>query len=209
MKLKAKLLLVTSIAVLLAASITPAFAAVDGSPALIDYQGRVLDANGVPFASTAPVNYEIEFRVWNAQEGGALQWSEKQVVTVDNGSFSVRLGEGTVLGTDPHPSLLDLFSTNKNRYLGVTVIIPNQNPVKSRLASLFSPRPSLSSPSARNWLTWRRRPTSRTTSPAMRDFKSTIRSWSPGTIASQPLMGLSFRGLPGWAITTLRSYCSV
>ena len=141
MKLTSKLLLVTSIALLLGTSITPAFAAVDGSPALIDYQGRVLDANGVPFASTAPVNYEIEFRIWDAQEGGTLQWSEKQVVTVDNGNFSVRLGEGTALGTDPHPALLDLFATNKNRYLGVTVIIPNQTPgeIAPRLAFLTSP----------------------------------------------------------------------
>ena len=141
MKLKSKLLLVTSIALLLAASLTPTHAAVDGSPALIDYQGRVLDANGVPFASTAPVNYEIEFRIWDAQEAGTVQWSEKQVVTVDNGSFSVRLGEGTALGTDPHPTLLDLFATNKNRYLGVTVIIPNQTPgeIAPRLAFLTSP----------------------------------------------------------------------
>ena len=101
MKLTSKLLLVTSIALLLAASITPAFAAVDGAPALIDYQGRVLDANGVPFASTAPVNYEIEFRIWDAQEAGTVQWAEKQVVTVDNGNFSVRLGEGKARGSFP------------------------------------------------------------------------------------------------------------
>ncbi len=141
MKLKAKLLLVTSIALLLAASITPAFATVDGAPALIDYQGRVLDANGLPFASTAPVNYEIEFRIWDAQEAGTVQWAEKQVVTVDNGNFSVRLGEGTAFGGIARPALLELFGTNKNRYLGVTVIIPNQTPgeIAPRLAFLTSP----------------------------------------------------------------------
>src|SRR5688572_17417410 len=68
---------------------------VAGAPTTIDYQGKALDASGNPLANTTPTNYEMQFRIYDAQEGGAIIWSEKQVVTVSKGLFSVRLGEGT------------------------------------------------------------------------------------------------------------------
>jgi hypothetical protein len=65
---------------------------VQGAPGTIDYQGKALDATGAVLAPTTPTNYEMRFKIYDAQEGGAVIWSEKQIVTVSKGLFSVRLG---------------------------------------------------------------------------------------------------------------------
>src|SRR6185503_4315041 len=48
---------------------------------------------------------------------------EQQTVTVDRGNFSVLLGEGTLVGTEPHPALSSLFATNtaSDRFVEMTV----------------------------------------------------------------------------------------
>ncbi len=116
---------------------------VAGAPATIDYQGKALDATGAPLANTAPANYEMQFRIYDAQEGGAIVWSEKQIVTVSKGMFSVRLGEGTANGTEglvPQTNLPEAFN-GKERFLGVTIVITGQTPVEilPRLAFLATP----------------------------------------------------------------------
>lgn len=117
---------------------------VAGAPATIDYQGKALDSSGSPLANTAPTNYEMRFRIYDAQEGGNVIWSEKQIVTVSKGLFSVRLGEGTALspaeGTVAQTNLSDAF-TAKERFLGVTIVITGQTPVEilPRLAFLATP----------------------------------------------------------------------
>lgn len=115
-----------------------------GAPATIDYQGKALDSSGNPLANTTPTNYEMRFRIYDAQEGGNVIWSEKQIVTVSKGLFSVRLGEGTVLspaeGTVAQTNLADAF-TARERFLGVTIVITGQTPVEilPRLAFLATP----------------------------------------------------------------------
>ena len=115
-----------------------------GAPTTIDYQGKALDSTGNPLANTTPTNYEMRFRIYDAQEGGNVIWSEKQIVTVSKGLFSVRLGEGTALspaeGTVAQSSLSDAF-TAKERFLGVTIVITGQTPVEilPRLAFLATP----------------------------------------------------------------------
>jgi microcystin-dependent protein len=117
---------------------------VAGAPTTIDYQGKALDATGSPLANTTPTNYEMRFRIYDAQEGGNVIWSEKQIVTVSKGLFSVRLGEGTSLspaeGTVAQTNLSDAF-TAKERFLGVTIVITGQTPVEilPRLAFLATP----------------------------------------------------------------------
>jgi microcystin-dependent protein len=116
---------------------------VAGAPNTIDYQGRALDASGAPLANTTPANYEMLFRIYDAQEGGAIVWSEKQIVTVSKGLFSVRLGEGTANGSEGivgQQHLADAFN-GKERFLGVTIVIPGQTPVEilPRLAFLATP----------------------------------------------------------------------
>ena len=106
---------------------------VAGAPTTIDYQGKALDATGSPLANTTPTNYEMRFRIYDAQEGGTVIWSEKQIVTVSKGLFSVRLGEGTVLvpaeGSIAQTALADAFAS-KERFLGVTIVITGQTPAE-------------------------------------------------------------------------------
>jgi len=117
---------------------------VAGAPTTIDYQGKALDATGSPLANTTPTNYEMRFRIYDAQEGGTVIWSEKQIVTVSKGLFSVRLGEGTTLataeGSIAQTALADAFAS-KERFLGVTIVITGQTPAEilPRLAFLATP----------------------------------------------------------------------
>jgi microcystin-dependent protein len=132
--------------------VTPAFRAADvfGPPSTVSYQGKVLDAAGSPLAPDTPANYEIEFRLWDAQSAGVLVWAEKQLVTVNNGNFSIRLGEGTAImgvggaseGAIDHDAVgLPGAFNGKDRFLGITVKIPGQSSaeITPRLSFLTSP----------------------------------------------------------------------
>jgi hypothetical protein len=142
-------ILTAAIAATLLFSATVADAA-PGAPPFIDYQGRVLDGNGAPLAPNTPANFEIEFRIYENSTGPGVIWAEKQLVTVLNGQFSVRLGEGQPItaagggqeGSVGHasPGLPGAFG-DSSRYLGVTVKIPGQTPgeITPRLAFLSSP----------------------------------------------------------------------
>lgn len=154
MKILSKLKLGLALAVSLA---VPAKAQIDGPPDAIDYQGRVLDALGEPVANGTVENIEMYFRIWDdisSTQGGNLVWAEKQIVTVSDGDFSVRLGEGDLIESaagdnvvvsgndDPRPPLLTVFD-GKERYLGVSVA-PNSvtkptSEIQPRLAFLTSP----------------------------------------------------------------------
>lgn len=121
-------------------------------PQFIDYQGIVKDGSGNPLAQSPapPANYEIEFRIYDAATAGNVIWAEKQLVTVSNGQFSVRLGEGQAIlggggadiGSVGHssPGLGGAFEA-KDRFLGVTVNIPGQAPgeITPRLSFLSAP----------------------------------------------------------------------
>ena len=118
-----------------------AYSQVEGAPARIDYQGHVLDNSGQPLAPTSATNYTMEFRLYGAQNGGTTLWAEKQTVTVLNGDFSVRLGEGVVTdANEPHPDLSTVFN-QRDRFLGITVKVPSQQSgeIVPRLAFLTSP----------------------------------------------------------------------
>jgi hypothetical protein len=93
-------------------------------PTQLTYQGFLTDANGVPFGNTAPVNKTVLFRIYDALTGGTLKWSSQQVVTVDKGYFSVLLGQGSSVGSEPfNADLTGVFtgsSTASDRYLELT-----------------------------------------------------------------------------------------
>lgn len=143
------LLLATTISVLLA---TPrVYAQAQGTPPpLIDYQGVVLDSAGAPLApdvsgAPAPINYAMEFKIWDASSGGNLVWAEKQNVTVSNGKFSIQLGKGTaIVGLTtqvPQDQIQNAF-VGSNRFLGVAVTIPpatSGTEIVPRLQFLSSP----------------------------------------------------------------------
>lgn len=138
-----------TIVVLAALALAPgrAFAqATPNPPGQISYQGYVTDANGVPLATNAPANYDIFFHIYDAPQGGNILWGELQTVTINNGYFSVLLGQGTTAG-DGSPwmaNLTPLFSgpTASDRYVGIT--LRGLQEIQPRLRLLSSPYSLLS-----------------------------------------------------------------
>jgi hypothetical protein len=59
-------------------------------PHLINFQGKLTDASGVPLPSG---NYALTFSIWTAATGGTQMWTETQsAVPVTNGLFNAVLG---------------------------------------------------------------------------------------------------------------------
>ncbi len=115
-------------ALALLATATLRLAAADGPPELLSYQGYLVDANGAPLGvdgsgNPLPSNYDVTFSIFDASTGGTLLWREQQTITVDAGYFSVLLGEGTVVGSDPRPNLSTVFTGigADERFVGVAV----------------------------------------------------------------------------------------
>ncbi len=81
-----KMLMKTAVSVCLCLLAMTAYAAF---PHLMNYQGRIDDANGDPVADG---NYNVTFRLFNVSAGGSALWSETQAVTTMDGVFSVLLG---------------------------------------------------------------------------------------------------------------------
>jgi hypothetical protein len=126
----------------------PGLHAASSPPDRMTYQGFLVDQNGAPLAPSAPVNYPIVFRIYDASEGGNLIWSEQQVVTVDKGNFSVVLGEGAEVTGEPRVPLSTVFLGNSasERFLGITVTIGgNSLTLQPRLRLLPSPYAFLAS----------------------------------------------------------------
>tara|TARA_Y100001934_G_scaffold282456_1_gene396273 strand:- start:109 stop:1224 length:1116 start_codon:yes stop_codon:yes gene_type:complete len=91
-------------------------------PTLMSYQGNLLDANGDPVGKEAPVNKIVQFYIYDAEEDGNTIWGEEQTVTVDNGYFSVILGEGTKLTGDNLFQDMEPGKSNADaRYIGLIV----------------------------------------------------------------------------------------
>ncbi len=105
--------------------------AVEGAgdpPELLSYQSYLVDADGAPLGAdgsggSLPTNYDVVFRIFSASSGGDLLWAEQQTITIDNGYFSVLLGEGSQVGSDPRPALSEVFSgtTAHERFIGMDV----------------------------------------------------------------------------------------
>src|SRR4051812_36576544 len=108
----------------------PLLAQTQSPPSFVDYQGVVLDSAGAVLAPDAgngtpqPINYAMEFRLYDASTGGNIVWAEKQNVTVSAGKFSVQLGRGTAINgvTAQVANIQDAFA-GSNRFLGVGVTI--------------------------------------------------------------------------------------
>ena len=78
-------------------------AQVPPAPDVLPYQGRLVDGNGVPLGTTAPMNYDVVFRIFASASGGTPLWTERPTVTVDAGRFSVQLGLGAAVAPEPRP----------------------------------------------------------------------------------------------------------
>lgn len=106
-------------------SIPPEARAAAAPPDRMSYQGFLVDGGGSPLAPTTPVNYPVVFRIYDEMDGGNLIWSEQQVVTVDKGNFSVILGEGAAVTSEPNGPLSAVFAGNTStaRFMGTTVTV--------------------------------------------------------------------------------------
>jgi hypothetical protein len=100
------------------------WAADNNPPPRITYQGFLTDANGNPLGSSGPVNKTVTFRIFNAESGGTSLWASQQIVTVDKGHFSVLLGEGSQVGSEPFSADLSSYFTGagaSDRFLELSV----------------------------------------------------------------------------------------
>lgn len=79
-----------------------------GVPRLINYQGKLTDALGVP----STLESEVTFSLYARATGGVAIWSETQNVIFTDGVFNVLLGA-------VNPLLPDYFSGHPEIYLGV------------------------------------------------------------------------------------------
>jgi len=128
---------------LLLANQSATFAATSTPPDSMTYQGFLVDANGAPLAQSNPQNYPVAFRIYSTSSGAVgLLWSEQQIVTVDKGSFSVMLGDGTAIGGEPRPALSSIFTgaSASDRYISAWVTISgNTTEILPRLRLVPSP----------------------------------------------------------------------
>lgn len=111
----------------------------------LPYQGFLADADGVGLGTAAPVNFDVVFRIYDSESGGTLVWSEQQTVTLDRGQFSVQLGAGGGVQSEPRPALSSVFRSPSasQRHVEVTIkgIGPGgaDNVVLPRVRLLASP----------------------------------------------------------------------
>ncbi|PSO44927.1 hypothetical protein BRC21_00695, partial [Candidatus Saccharibacteria bacterium SW_7_54_9] len=118
---------------LLPGSNTPTNAAPQTVPHLINYQGRLTDNQGQALPDG---NYNMRFRIYDAETSGTQLWSTTrcyspdngttcdgtgtdQRVSVQNGTFSLKLGKVNSLPED--------IFTNPTRYLEVELPTPSTN----------------------------------------------------------------------------------
>ncbi len=80
-------------------------------PTKLTFQGFLTDSSGTALGAGSPVQKAVIFRIYAAETGGTLKWSEQQAVTVDKGHFSALLGEGSAVGAEPrNADLSTVFS---------------------------------------------------------------------------------------------------
>jgi hypothetical protein len=113
------------------------------APQIVNYQGRLLNSNGVPIASGTAT---ILFTLHNSLTGGTCLWSNSssscattvgRTVTITDGLFSEPLGD-TGAATPYAAIPATVFANNTNVYLEVVVNGETLSPRKQILASPFA-----------------------------------------------------------------------
>jgi len=66
-------------------------------PGIMNYQGLLTDASGVPMPDG---NYNLTFRIYDVATAGSALWTEAQLVLVESGVFNAMLGNSTALNLD-------------------------------------------------------------------------------------------------------------
>lgn len=88
-------------------------------PGTINYQGTLLDSNGIPITNIAPgMNFEVS--IWTAASGGSQLYKENHNgVQVDDGVYAFQIGGGT--GGTPAWNPTSLFNTSSPRFIQLMV----------------------------------------------------------------------------------------
>lgn len=82
--------------------LSTALGEVVGAPAgLIAYQGYLTDAQGNPLGISEVSDYDVMLSLFAEEEGGDPLWAETQSISVNQGYFTVLLGEGVPVVTPP------------------------------------------------------------------------------------------------------------
>ena len=107
---------------------SPHASALTTVPTKMNFQGRLTDSSGVIVANGT---YNMQFRLYSASSGGSLLWSEERLVndtkgvTVTNGLFAIKLGEGDVIGASTGSTPLNPANfASGSVYLEVTMATP-------------------------------------------------------------------------------------
>ena len=145
-------------------------AANSAPPDRFTFQGTLVNGSGQPLGSTntGAMHYSVIFRIYNhptATATSARLWSEKQVVAVEDGGFSVVLGEGGPYSSESRPALSTLFTNAdvSDRYMEMTVqgigpaggdltMLPRMHMVAAPYAMLVRNANRLAGESATNYL---------------------------------------------------------
>lgn len=118
-------------------------AATNTPPARVSYQGFLTDGAGTALAPSTPQNFTVDFKIFGAPSGGVVLWSERQVVTVDKGNFSVILGEGSAIVGENNLNLASVIANRSDasdRFIQLTVTIAGTPTViNPRLRLLTTP----------------------------------------------------------------------
>ena len=113
-------------------------------PSLINYQGNVRTAAGVPIGNGTATNRLVTFRFYKSPTSVLAAdrlWSETQTATILDGNFNVLIGGGAAVSgeTNAVTPFASVFSQNSSVYLGITVDDGNAGTVDAEI----SPRQQL------------------------------------------------------------------
>ena len=113
-------------------------------PSLINYQGNVRTAAGVPIGNGTATNRLVTFRFYKSPTSllaADRLWSETQTATILDGNFNVLIGGGAAVSGEANAvtPFASVFSQNSSVYLGITVDDGNAGTVDAEI----SPRQQL------------------------------------------------------------------
>jgi microcystin-dependent protein len=92
----------------------------DSVPKLINYQGKLTNAEGLALQNG---NYEVRFTLWDAASGGNLVWGEDRTITLVGGVFNVALGgAGSTPVAGAGVNDIAYAFGSKNRFLETTIL---------------------------------------------------------------------------------------
>ena len=111
-------LIAAAVFLVVALPLCPDLWGVDHLPQLINYQGRLTDAQGNPLNGA----YNLKFTLWDAETGGNQLWSEDHpAVAVTDGLFQVALGNTNHITSDVLTPPLSPTESFFDVYLEITV----------------------------------------------------------------------------------------